>query len=71
VTRAVRRLARWARARLRPPAAAARAMLGAPDYDRYLAHMRAHHPGSPVLARWEYTRHRLDARYSRPGARCC
>lgn len=48
-----------------------RALLGAPDYERYLAHMRAHHPGAPVLDPGAFERERLAARYERPGARCC
>ncbi|MEO5588334.1 MAG: YbdD/YjiX family protein [Gemmatimonadaceae bacterium] len=46
-----------------------RAMLGAPDYERYLAHM-ANHPGTP-LSRELFERERLQARYNRPGSRCC
>lgn len=49
----------------------ARAVLGAPDYDRYLAHMREHHAGEPPLTREEHLRQRLELRYSRPGGRCC
>ena len=52
-------------------ARALRAMLGAQDYDRYLAHARAAHPGCDVLTRDAFFRERLDARYSRPGSRCC
>lgn len=46
-------------------------IIGAPDYDGYLAHMRAHHPERPPLTRDEFVRQRLEDRYSRPGARCC
>jgi uncharacterized short protein YbdD (DUF466 family) len=46
-------------------------IIGAPDYDRYVAHMRERHPGEPVLSRDAFTRERLAARYERPGARCC
>ena len=48
-----------------------RAVIGAPSYERYLAHMRAAHPGRAPLQRDEFIRNRLDARYSKPGARCC
>lgn len=51
--------------------AALRAIVGAPNYDRYLRHMRARHPDRPVLSRAAFERERLDARYSRPGSRCC
>jgi uncharacterized short protein YbdD (DUF466 family) len=49
----------------------ARRIIGAPDYDAYIAHMRRHHPGQPVCTRDEFTRDRLRERYSRPGSRCC
>ncbi len=52
-------------------ARALRAVLGAPDYERYLAHQRAHHAGEPALGRAEFMRRGLEARYNRPGARCC
>jgi uncharacterized short protein YbdD (DUF466 family) len=48
-----------------------RQLLGVPDYDRYLEHVRAHHPGETPLSREEFTRRRMDERYSRPGSRCC
>jgi uncharacterized short protein YbdD (DUF466 family) len=49
----------------------ARTVMGVPDYERYLAHVRATHPNEPPLTCDEFARARLDARYSRPGARCC
>ncbi len=52
-------------------AGALRAMLAVPDYDRYLAHMRRHHPERVPLGEGEFLRQRLEDRYSRPGARCC
>ncbi len=48
-----------------------RTILGAPDYDRYLAHMGEYHGGSSVLTRDEFARDRADTRYNRPGSRCC
>jgi uncharacterized short protein YbdD (DUF466 family) len=48
-----------------------RTVMGVPDYERYLAHVRRHHPERTPLGRDEFLRERLDARYSRPGARCC
>lgn len=48
-----------------------RTVIGVPDYDRYLRHMQAHHPGAPVKSSDEFARERLEARYSRPGSRCC
>ena len=55
-------------------AAAVRAVptvLGAPDYERYVAFVRARDPGRPVPDRATFERERLAARYARPGARCC
>ena len=46
-------------------------VVGAPDYDRYIEHMRRAHPDRRVLSRDEFCAERLEARYSRPGARCC
>ena len=45
-------------------------VVGGGDYDAYLAHVRAHHPGTAPLSRAEYERER-DERRTRPGARCC
>ncbi|HXG71382.1 MAG TPA: YbdD/YjiX family protein [Gemmatimonadaceae bacterium] len=50
---------------------ALRAVIGAPDYELYVAHTRTAHPGRAVVDRGEFERRRLDDRYSRPGARCC
>ena len=48
-----------------------RTVLGVPDYERYLAHVRTRHPERTPMTREAFLRERLDARYSRPGARCC
>lgn len=53
------------------PASFARAILGVPDYDRYLAHMRTAHPGDRVMSETEFRHTRMNDRYSRPGSRCC
>lgn len=57
--------------RLRRIAAVVRRVIGAPDYERYLAHVAACHPGTRPLTRAEFERSRLEDRYSRPGQRCC
>jgi uncharacterized short protein YbdD (DUF466 family) len=57
--------------RLRAAARVTRTVLGVPDYERYLAHVRATHPHATPLTRNEFARERLNERYSRPGARCC
>jgi uncharacterized short protein YbdD (DUF466 family) len=48
-----------------------RRIIGVPDYERYLAHQRAHHPGVAPMTPQEFERQRLADRYSRPGSRCC
>lgn len=46
-------------------------IIGAPDYDTYLAHATRCHPDAPPLTRDEFVKQRLEDRYSRPGTRCC
>jgi uncharacterized short protein YbdD (DUF466 family) len=48
-----------------------RTIIGAPDYERYVAHMGAHHPECGVVTRDEFMQQRLESRYSKPGSRCC
>ena len=48
-----------------------RTVIGAPDYNRYVEHMHAHHPDCSVASRDEFMQQRLESRYSRPGSRCC
>jgi len=48
-----------------------RAILGAPDYARYVAHMRAAHPDQTPLTSREFAVDRMACRYDRPGGRCC
>jgi uncharacterized short protein YbdD (DUF466 family) len=48
-----------------------RTVIGAPDYNRYVEHMHAHHPECSVASRDEFMQQRLESRYSRPGSRCC
>ncbi|HEU4564378.1 MAG TPA: YbdD/YjiX family protein [Gemmatimonadaceae bacterium] len=50
---------------------ALRAIAGAPDYDRYVEHVRAHHPGREPVSRAEFERQRISARYDSPGSKCC
>jgi uncharacterized short protein YbdD (DUF466 family) len=49
----------------------ARMMVGVPDYDAYLAHMRVKHPDKPTLSYEGFFENRLDARYGRSTTRCC
>ena len=48
-----------------------RQIIGAPDYERYVEHVRVCHPDQVPLSRDEFARERLADRYSRPGTRCC
>ena len=63
-------IAGW-RARLGSACAVLRRVIGVPDYDTYVAHMRAAHPGAPLLTLDEFARERMQDRYNRPGNRCC
>ena len=56
---------------LRRVAVVVRRVIGAPDYDGYLAHVAACHPGATPMTREEFERSRLEDRYSKPGQRCC
>lgn len=49
-----------------------RLMVGLPDYDTYLNHREATHPGQPVMPYEEFFRERLEARYGgRRSGGCC
>ena len=48
-----------------------RAVIGAPDYARYLAHLSAKHPDTTPLSREQFARERERARYEGTGSRCC
>ena len=47
-----------------------RAVLGVPDYERYVAHMRSTHPGDRVMSETEFRHTRMNERYDRT-SRCC
>jgi uncharacterized short protein YbdD (DUF466 family) len=59
------------REKLRQVAPVVRRIIGAPDYEAYVAHASRCHPGQPLLSRDEFVASRLADRYSRPGSRCC
>ena len=52
-------------------ARAARLAVGVPDYERYVDHLRRHHPGRAVPDREAFFRERMAARYGRGRNRCC
>jgi uncharacterized short protein YbdD (DUF466 family) len=57
--------------RLGAVARVVRQIIGVPDYERYLAHLRVAHPGCSPVSREAFMKERLEARYDRPGSRCC
>jgi len=50
---------------------ACRQVFGMPDYDRYLAHAEATHPGQPVMTREAYAAFAIERRYAGGGGKCC
>ena len=51
---------------------AAKMMIGVPDYDNYVEHMRITHPDQTPMTYEEFFRDRQDARYGgKGGAKCC
>ena len=48
-----------------------RAILGVPDYERYVEHCRMHHAGALPMTRDEFARDVMERKFSRPGTRCC
>lgn len=59
------------RERLARAATVIRRVIGAPDYDRYVTHVRTRHPRATPLSREAFVRDVLARRYERPGSRCC
>eukprot|EP01030_Chromulinospumella_sphaerica_P016973 gene16973-16791_t len=50
-----------------------RLMMGLPEYDTYVSHREATHPGEPIMTYEEFFRERQEARYGGAGKRggCC
>jgi len=48
-----------------------RLMVGVPDYDAYLAHMKATHPDREPMSYEAFFRNRQEARYGGGAGRCC
>ena len=49
-------------------------LVGVPDYDNYVEHMRNRHPDLPAMSYEEFFRERQQARYGgdgKGGMRCC
>jgi uncharacterized short protein YbdD (DUF466 family) len=51
----------------------ARLMCGVPDYEAYVAHVRARHPDRAAMSHEEFFRERQEARYGggKGRFRCC
>lgn len=64
-------MVRDARDAWRVAVATARLALGIPDYDAYVAHVRAMHPEAEPMSRDAFHRERMEARYGRGRSRCC
>jgi uncharacterized short protein YbdD (DUF466 family) len=56
---------------VRRAAVVVRRIIGAPDYERYLAHVARRHPDCVPLSADAFARDALARRYDRPGSRCC
>lgn len=53
---------------------AARMLIGIPDYDTYVQHMKENHPDTPYMTYDEFFQERQQARYGgsgKGGMRCC
>ena len=50
---------------------AVKRIIGAPDYEVYLARHRQIHPEVPPMNEKEFFRFAIERRYSRAGPRCC
>lgn len=48
-----------------------RRLVGAPDYEAYVAHLRAHHPQRAIPTRAQFFDERQRACYRGGGGRCC
>lgn len=59
------------RSRVRYLCSACRQVFGMPDYDRYLAHAAARHPGAPILSRRNFCARAIERKYGKSGPRCC
>jgi len=48
-----------------------RRVIGAPDYERYLTHVRLAHPGKTPLTREQFVNDAMARRYGKNASRCC
>ncbi|MEP6834615.1 MAG: YbdD/YjiX family protein [Gemmatimonas sp.] len=52
-------------------AAVVREIIGAPNYEKYVAYMTANHPECSLLSRDAFFKERMNQKYTQPGSRCC
>ncbi len=50
---------------------AAKLMVGLPDYDTYVQHMKNTHPDQPIMSYEEFFIENQERRYGKGGGRCC
>lgn len=55
----------------RPLRTLARSVIGVPDYEAYVRHMRQHHADREPMSYAEFFENRQAARYRGTGGRCC
>ena len=48
-----------------------RRVVGVPDYDAYVRHVRRHHPEAVPMPPDAFISQCWEEKYSRPGHRCC
>ena len=48
-----------------------RLIVGVPNYEAYVAHMRAQHPDVAPMTYEAFFENRLEARYGKGRSRCC
>jgi len=58
-------------ATLQRVAATVRRIIGVPDYEVYVTHVRECHAGVVPMSREEFDKARMEDKYNRPGQRCC
>lgn len=46
-------------------------LVGLPSYDKYVEHMKIHHPDEVPKSRKEFFKEALDKKYGAGGAKCC
>lgn len=59
------------RQRIRAALKIVRRIVGVPDYDAYLKHLRTHHPETVPPTQEQFLEKCWEDKFSRPGNRCC